>query len=422
MSSSLTMPSGGVREITWIPQSAVAVTTSPFSYAKQVHKFPAQARQVKIKLAPMSAATARNWIAFFARLNGPEGTFFLSDTVGQNPTLSRGTPTVNGASQTGKEIVYAGGIADTILVNAGEWLSIGNRLHQATEGASSDGSGEGILRLWPEVMDAPFSGASIEVDNPRGRFRLDEIPSYTWSVNRLMQGVVFTATEVVKTNILDFLNIEPVFAASVTRDLYGGFGGPRYLGTSKIYDQTVNRNHAFPNASGAAVTQNADNSWLFPTTTTKAMLNFGRTEEALQCSAMPNDHTAICVINTNSQSFQMLWSRGSTGTDWFGRSYYGSTGAPNSGVTVGDFRVNGTVVNPKTTRQLYLDTNGVGKLVLTVEAVQFQQMSGTFAFGVQHATFGFRGGSLYELMVIPDLSATKRDVLIDNIKAAHGIS
>ena len=120
MSSSLTMPSGGVSQIQWRPETAVAVTQSPFSYVQQIHKFTAQRRVVTVKLAGMTAATAREWLAFFAKLNGPEGTFFLSDTVGQNPSASRGTPIVSGAGQTGKTLAYTGGALSSTIVSAGD--------------------------------------------------------------------------------------------------------------------------------------------------------------------------------------------------------------------------------------------------------------------------------------------------------------
>ena len=418
MSSSLTMPSGGIREITWMPQTTVARTESPFSLAQQVHKFPGQRRMVKVKLPAMTAADARNWIAFFAHLNGPERTFFLSDTVGQNPSLSRGTPVVNGASQTGRSLVYDGGAASSTVVAAGEWVSIGNRLHQAVETSTADGSGDGTMKLWPEIQTSPPDNAPIEVDSPRGVFRLTELPAYAWSVNRLMQGVQFRAVEVVTQEILDMLNTQAHIACSNIRNLYGSFSGPRYLSTSKIYDQSGSGNDAFPNADGSAVTLESDKSWSFPTTTTKAMLNFG---SDLKGYDLPDNTSLFCVIDTSSNN-QIILSRGSTGNDWLGRwRTSGSTSSSESGVSVGDYRVNGTVVSPKNAGGLFTDANGAGKIVFSAESIEMTAMSGTLAFGVQNSTYGFKG-KLYELILIPDLSADLRTALIENMKTAHGIS
>ncbi len=418
MSHTLTMPTGGIREILWIPQTAVAITESPFSFAQQVQKHPGQRRQVKVKLAAMDATTARDWIGFFLNLNGPEGTFFLSDTVGQNPTLWRGTPQVDGAGQTGKSLNYSDGATSSLMISAGEWVSIGNRLHQATEDATSDGSGDGTLKLWPELASAPNDDSPIEVTEPKGTFRLTEIPSYSWSVNRLMQGVSFTAIEVVSQEVLDYLAIEAVMAHSTTRNLYGVFSGPRYDGTSKIYDQSGNDLYAFPNAAGSAVTLEADLSWSFPTTGTKAMLNFGSPAKLAQ--DIPDDHSVFCVIDTSLTS-QTIFSRGSTGNDWFASMVSGSGSDPQSGVTVGDYRVDGTVVSPKTKDGIYDAVNPAGKCVLSCESVAFTEMAGTFAFGVQDGTFGFKG-KLYELIICPDLSADLRDSLIADMIAAHSIT
>ena len=422
MGSALTMPSGGIVDIKWMPQTAVAKTESPFSFASQVHKHPGQRRQVKVRLAPMEASTAREWIAFFLKLNGPEGVFFLSDTVGQNPTASRGTPLVSGASQTGKSIAYSGGALSSTIVTAGEWLSIGNRLHQATDDSTSDAYGNGTFKVWPEVQIAPPNAAPIEVDSPKGTFRLIELPSYTWSVNRLMQGVSFTAAEVLAQEILDFVGVTPVFACSNTRNLFGGWSGPRFDSTAKIFDQGPNGNDAFPNASGAAVTLNADNSWSFATSGTKSMLNFGPDGVGIAAQDQGDGLSFYCVIDTSSNN-QMILSRGSTGNDWMGRwrTPSHSTSASESGVTIGDYRKNGAVVSPKNSGGLRAAFNGQGKLVLSIENIAMSEMSGTLAFGVQNATFGFKG-KLYEAILLPDLSSDLRDALIDNMKAAHGIS
>ena len=418
MSGTLTMPTGGIREILWVPQTSVAMTESPFSFAQQVHKHPGQRRQVTVKLAAMDASTAREWIAFFINLNGPQGTFFLSDTVGQNPSGWRGTPQVDGAGQTGKKLNYSDGAISSRMLAAGEWVSIGDRLHQTTEDIWSDGSGDGTLLLWPELASAPNDDSPIEVTTPKGTFRMTAIPSYSWTVNRLMQGVSFTAVEVVQQNVLDYLAIDSVIALSTTRNLYGVFSGPRYDGTSKIYDQSGNDRYAFPNAAGSAVTLEADLAWSFPNTSTKAMLNFG--SPVLAAQDIPDDHSAFAVIDT-SLTTQTMFSRGSTGNDWFAAMKSGSANLPESGVTVGDYRVDGTVVSPKTQDGLYDVVNPAGKCVLSVESIAFTEMSGTFAFGVQNATWGFKG-KLYELIICPDLSDDVRDALIADMIAAHSIT
>tara|TARA_A100001035_G_scaffold143320_1_gene112737 strand:- start:587 stop:1837 length:1251 start_codon:yes stop_codon:yes gene_type:complete len=416
MAHALTMPTGGIVDLKWMPQTAVAKTESPFSFASQVHKHPGQRRQVKVRLAPMEASTAREWIAFFLKLNGPEGVFFLSDTVGQNPTASRGTPVVSAASQTGKSITYTGAAASSTIVSAGEWLEIGGRLHQATDTSTSDGSGDGTFKVWPEVQTAPPNGAPIEVDSPKGTFRLIELPSYTWSVNRLMQGVSFTAVEVVAQEVLDFVGVEAALALSTTRNLYGSFSGPRFKTTEKIYDQSGNERDAFPDPALGAVTLESDNSWSFPTTGTKAVIKLGD----FIGSTLPDNQTCLAVMDANSVTNQYTWGRGSTGGDWFGASSSGSTSSNvSSSISVGDLRVNGTVVG-STRGDLYTALGG-NKVVFSAESVEFSAMDGTFKWGVNSGVYGFKG-LLYEIIVLPDLSSTLRDALIDNMKAAHGIS
>ena len=55
------------------------------------------------------------------------------------------------------------------------------------------------------------------------------------------------------------------------------------------------------------------------------------------------------------------------------------------------------------------------------ESVDFTEMRGILAFGVQHGTRGFKG-KLWELIICPDLSADLRDSLIADMIAAHSIT
>ena len=65
--------------------------------------------------------------------------------------------------------------------------------------------------------------------------------------------------------------------------------------------------------------------------------------------------------------------------------------------------------------------SGAGKCVFSVESVDFTEMTGTLAFGVQDASWGFKG-KLYELIVCPDLTSTVRESLINDMIAAHSIT
>ena len=190
------LPAAAIAELTWLPESAVAITTSPFSFRHQVHAFNGQRRRAGIKIAPRTPALAKAWHATLLKLNGAEGTFFLSDTVGQNPTLARGTPVINGAGQTGKELITDGWTGLATVLEAGEWVSIGNELHQVLEQVTADSGGAATLQLWPKITKAFPDNHAIEADAPRGVFRLAEFPSLQWSRNRLLEGVNLNAVEV----------------------------------------------------------------------------------------------------------------------------------------------------------------------------------------------------------------------------------
>ena len=190
-----TLPNVGIRELQWHPQVSSVVTESPFSFVQQVQMLGGQRRAVTVRLNPLSIEVAKEWIAFFLRLNGPEGTFYLSDIVGQNPTLTRGTPLVNGAGQTGSSLITDGWTASTKVLNEGEWIELDGRLYQVVNDVTADGSGNATLSLWPKINFAPLDNASIEADSPQGEFRLVDMPVHNWTVQRLMEGGTFSAIE-----------------------------------------------------------------------------------------------------------------------------------------------------------------------------------------------------------------------------------
>lgn len=56
-------------------RSAVGVSQSPMTGQQQVYAWPGKWWEIDAQFPPMTAAQAKDWIAFFVSLNGQEGTF-----------------------------------------------------------------------------------------------------------------------------------------------------------------------------------------------------------------------------------------------------------------------------------------------------------------------------------------------------------
>lgn len=188
----------GFTDIRWQPRSAVAEQESEFTYDRKVYAWSGQCRTVVVRLPSMSLADAKLWQAWAYKLNGMEGTFYLSDSVGKNSQGSPGgTPLVKGGSQTGQDLITDGWTHSvTGLLIAGDWISIGDRLFTVLIDANSDSSGNATLSLWPKIRTAYADNTAISYGaSARGIFRLTDFPEMGWDVNRLQSGFTFTAKE-----------------------------------------------------------------------------------------------------------------------------------------------------------------------------------------------------------------------------------
>jgi hypothetical protein len=193
----------GISSIVLRMTSRNAISESPFTYAHQVISHQGQRWEADVNLPPMNNANARIWLAWFAKLDGSLNVFTLGDPVNSTPQGSAGgTPLVAGADQTGKYLNIDGCTASqTGWLKAGDYIQIGNgseaRLHMVTEDASSDGSGNVTLSLWPEIRSAYPDNSTVVTSSPVGAFRLVSNVS-TWSVDQAsIYGISFSAVGVV---------------------------------------------------------------------------------------------------------------------------------------------------------------------------------------------------------------------------------
>lgn len=201
----LSLPTvAGIAQIRISARNAVAVSSSPFTYKQQVMQHQGARWEAEITLPPTQRADAEEWIAFLFALQGQYGTFLLGDPLGATPRGSAattpGTPLVNGASQTGSTLAIDGlPISATNYLRAGDYIQLGSssssRLHKVLENASSNGSGEATLSIWPPLRESPSDNATVTVSDTKGVFRL-ATPDASFSINEAsFYGVTFTAFE-----------------------------------------------------------------------------------------------------------------------------------------------------------------------------------------------------------------------------------
>ncbi len=182
-----------IRLVTMMPRAVVGVSESPFTLQQQVNAFPADRWDAEIVLTKMNRASAEKWLAFFLKLNGPEGTMLLGDPAG---LTARGTPTgspqVDGASQTGKELDTKGWTNNsTGNLLEGDYIQIGTgsgaQLYKVLD-ASVDADGSGLsanINIWPRLRTSPADSATVVTSSTVGVFRLVSTVM-DWSVDEAL--------------------------------------------------------------------------------------------------------------------------------------------------------------------------------------------------------------------------------------------
>lgn len=197
------MPSNNFKRLSIRTITNVSISRSAFTFQQQVQEFSGQIWIAEITLPIMSRVDAEAWVCFLLKLNGPLGTFMLGDPSAKTPAGSAtGTPLVKGASQTGKSLITDGWTPSiTNILKAGDYIQIGNRLYKNLTDATSNGSGEATLDIFPRLRESPADNASIITSNCKGEFRLLTNDNLIYSADEAKNyEVSFSAMEYIPAN------------------------------------------------------------------------------------------------------------------------------------------------------------------------------------------------------------------------------
>lgn len=195
-------------QINMMAKSTVGVSTSPFTNQAQIYKWSGEYWEADIQTKPMKREDAEYWISFMIKLKGSYGTFLINpDVLGNTARGScasaAGTPVVNGAhtAQSNTLNITGAPAGATDYFKAGDYFSIGTgastRLFKVLDDTSSNGSGELVVNIFPQLRVALSGSEAITVSNPKGKFRLAS-NEMRWQVSTVsMYGIGFTAIEAV---------------------------------------------------------------------------------------------------------------------------------------------------------------------------------------------------------------------------------
>lgn len=139
----------------------------------------------------------REWQAFLLNLGGRSGRFYAFDpdrTSLVYTGASVGTPLVNGANQTGRELVTDGWTAG-ITIKAGSYIEVNDEYKMIVEDATVDGSGNATISIFPALRASPPDNEAITTTNPKGIFMLDQANVQWTSDHRKILNIQFSFRE-----------------------------------------------------------------------------------------------------------------------------------------------------------------------------------------------------------------------------------
>lgn len=135
--------------------------------------------ECSLSLPPIVGETAvSSWRAFFAKARGAANDFQVKvNSIAQSSSTA--IPLINGGGQTGRQLNTDGWPNSTTVLQAGQFITIGNQLLQLTENITSNGSGQAVVYFEPAIRVAPADNALIEFKNPYALMYFVEDPGYS---------------------------------------------------------------------------------------------------------------------------------------------------------------------------------------------------------------------------------------------------
>lgn len=159
-----TSPKPIAATVTSISPTYVSVT---HSLRRQVRSRGVQAWQIDLSFGAMTRATFAPLWSFLTSRGGQASSFTITlpGLVTPRGTAS-GTPLVNGAAQIGSSLITDGWTINSAILKKGDFIEIDGdpKVYQITEDATSNGSGQATLSIYPNLRMTPPDNVTVHTD------------------------------------------------------------------------------------------------------------------------------------------------------------------------------------------------------------------------------------------------------------------
>lgn len=127
--------------------------------------------------------------AYLWRIQGAVNRALVPMADYQRQGAGGGTPVVSGTGQTGLSLTTSGWPNSTLVLKAGDRISVDGQAFSIVADATSNGSGVATLTLANDIRTSPSNGASIETDTPIVRCILKSVFSLDTEPGHFKNGI-----------------------------------------------------------------------------------------------------------------------------------------------------------------------------------------------------------------------------------------
>lgn len=167
----------------WLPGTLKSISQAGIVEVRSVQQIGWRWTE-QYSLASPRDANVRALMAYIRNIWRNGTIFTITHPLSPGSGLARngagsGTITVDGASQTGSTLATTGwGNNVTDCVAAGDLISVENRVYEVSANANSDGVGDCVIPVTPNVYSSPANGASVTISAVEFRAILMNMPEF----------------------------------------------------------------------------------------------------------------------------------------------------------------------------------------------------------------------------------------------------
>jgi hypothetical protein len=167
----LTMPSVKPTDVSWSIVSNSRQFVSPLTGAIQTAQRTGNRWRVSLTFQNLFDSERAAMQGFLSQLQATANNFFLEDHSYTRRADGAGTPVVDGAGQTGNQLVIDGWTSGTYAFLVGDFFEVNGELKMVVADATIS-AGSATVDFVPELRAAPDDDAAVTISSPKGIFRL----------------------------------------------------------------------------------------------------------------------------------------------------------------------------------------------------------------------------------------------------------